>query len=246
MQYKPTCNMPTDALQSFLGSIVTIADECATGYEKTVCALEHVDGDDPPARRDRIMQELRTGGLDLVGNCDLISEGFDAPRCDVAILGSPTRSVTNYLQRAGRAMRPREGKTALILDLAGISHELGLPDEVRAWSLEDGEVREPKKAHARPHDCPKCLTVFYGRICPQCNHAEPLAEVNQVETELEDARTGAPAKAKTGNRRSDLWRDVAIAKAAADPRRALLAVAERRGYKPGWAEHILRAWKMAA
>ena len=25
-------------------------------------------------------------------------------------------------------MRPREGKEALILDLAGISHELGLPE----------------------------------------------------------------------------------------------------------------------
>ena len=117
---------------------------------------------------------------------------------------------------------------------------------MRQWSLEDGEMREPKKAHARPHDCPRCYTVFYGRVCPHCQHAEPMAEVNQVETELEDASTGVPAKAKTGNRRNDLWRDVAIAKKAPDPRRALLAVAERRGYKPGWAEHILRAWSMAA
>ena len=129
-----------------------------------------------------------------------------------------------------------------MLDLAGVSHELGLPDEVREWSLEDGELREPKKAHQRPRDCPLCYTVYYGRICPGCKHAEPMAAVEMVETELEDARTGAPAKAKTGNRRNDLWRDVAIAKKAADPRRALLAVAERRGYKPGWAEHILRAW----
>ena len=40
---------------------------------------EHVDGDDHPARRDRIMNELRTGGLDVVGNCDLISEGSTLP-----------------------------------------------------------------------------------------------------------------------------------------------------------------------
>ena len=214
---------------------------CASLRELGIRA-EHVDGDDPPARRDRIMGEFKTGGIEVIGNCDLISEGFDAPSCDVAMLGSPTRSVTRYLQQAGRAMRPREGKVALVLDLAGISHELGLPDEVREWSLEDGEMREPKKAHARPRDCPRCYTVFYGRVCPGCKHSEPMAAVEMVETELEDARTGAPAKAKTGNRRSDLWRDVAIAKKAADPRRALLAVAERRGYKPGWAEHILRAW----
>ena len=189
------------------------------------------------------MNALKTGGLDVVGNCDLISEGFDAPRCDVVMLGSPTRSVTRYLQMAGRAMRPRDGKTAMILDLAGISHELGLPDEVREWSLEDGEIREPKKAHQRPRECPQCKTMFYGRGCPYCHHAEPLAEVNEVETELEEARSGGVATAtKKGNRRADLWREVGMAKRAPDPRKELLAVAERRGYKPGWAEHILRAW----
>ena len=62
---------------------------------------EHVDGTDPTARRDRIMNELRTGGLDVVGNCDLISEGFDAPACEVIIMGSPTQSVTQ-LPSAGR------------------------------------------------------------------------------------------------------------------------------------------------
>ena len=78
------------------------------------------------ARRDRIMNELRTGGLDVVGNCDLISEGFDAPACEVIIMGSPTRSITRYLQQAGRATRPGVGKTALILDCAGNAHELGI------------------------------------------------------------------------------------------------------------------------
>ena len=90
-------------------------------------------------------------------------------------------------------MRPMAGKTALILDLAGISHELGLPDDVREWSLDDGEIREGKKAHKRPRDCPRCQTVFWGRICPHCNHSEPMAEVNQVDTELEEA-TGATPK----------------------------------------------------
>ena len=112
---------------------------------------EHVDGDDPPARRDRIMNEFRTGGIDIVGNCDLISEGFDAPACEVIMMGAPTRSVTRYLQQAGRAMRPGVGKTALVLDLAGISHELGLPDEVREWDLADGEIQATQES-------PRCAT----------------------------------------------------------------------------------------
>ena len=130
------------------------------------------------------MNALKTGGLDVVGNCELISEGFDAPGCEVAILGSKTNSVTNYLQKAGRPMRPGPDKVALILDCAGISHELGLPDDVREWSLEDGEVREVEKARKSPRDCARCHTVFWGRVCPQCQYSEPLAEVDEVDTEL--------------------------------------------------------------
>ena len=206
---------------------------------------EHVDGDDPPARRDRIMTEFRTGGIDVVGNCDIISEGFDAPTCEAVLLGAPTRSVTRYLQQAGRAMRPGEGKTALVLDLAGISHELGLPDEVREWDLADGEIRQPKKAHAAPRECAQCHTVFYGRVCPTCAYAVPLAEIQQVETELEEAK-GPDRAMKQGNRRNDLWRDLAIAKRSTNPEKAVYALAQRKGYRPGWASHILRAWRMAA
>ena len=64
--------------------------------------------------------------------------------------------------------------------------------------LKMGRLREPKKAHARPRDCPRCYTVFYGRVCPSCQHAEPMAVVNQVETELEDASTGVASQGEDG------------------------------------------------
>ena len=137
----------------------------------------HVDGDDHAARRDRIMAEFRDGAIQVVGNCDLISEGFDAPSCSAIMMGNPTRSITRYLQMAGRAMRPGTGKLALILDLAGISHELGLPDEAREWTLEDGEVSARRKKEAKPRECPQCHTMFYGRKCPECAYQSPLAQV---------------------------------------------------------------------
>ena len=167
-------------------------------------------------------------------------EGFDAPRCDVVMLGSKTSSTTRYLQQCGRAMRPREGKTALILDLAGISHELGLPDETREWSLEDGEISDIGKAHKRPRSCARCYTAFYGRTCPTCQHVIPLAEVSEVETELEEAVAATP-KAKSGGRRQELMRELAIAWRSGDPPKSIKELGERRGYKPGWAQAILRA-----
>ena len=224
-----------------------------TDHSKRVCAAlrelgvraEHVDGNDPPARRDRIMGALKTGGLDLVGNCNLISEGFDAPACEVVIDGAPTTSVTQYLQRQGRHRRVDDAnpnKVALSLDCAGNSHELGLPDDVREWSLDDGEIREGKKAHKRPRDCPRCQTVFWGRICPHCNHSEPMAEVNQVDTELEEATGATP---KVGGRRltrKQLNQQLAVAHGAPNKEKALLEIAARNGYKKTWAYAILRVW----
>ena len=84
---------------------------------------EHVDGTDLNSRRDRVFGDLRRGDIDVVGNCDLASEGLDIPGCDCVILGKPTRSLTRYLQMCGRAMRPGPGKIARILDLEGISHD---------------------------------------------------------------------------------------------------------------------------
>ena len=127
-------------------------------HSKQVCAAlrargvraEHVDGTDTMGRRDRVMLEFKAGDVDVVGNCDLISEGYDAPACDAILMGASTNSVTRYLQQAGRAMRYRPGKTALVLDLAGISHDLGLPDDVREWSLESGELDKRGKPNG---DC---------------------------------------------------------------------------------------------
>ena len=216
-----------------------------TGHSKRVCEglrergvrAEHVEGTDPTARRDRIMNELRTGGLDVVGNCDLISEGFDAPACEVIIMGSPTQSVTRYLQQAGRAMRPGIGKTALILDCAGNAHELGLPDEVREWTLDDGEVNEDKAKKKHPRVCIKCYTAFYGRMCPNCLYSEPLGEVPETITELVEAQWVAkPAP----TRRKQLNYELAMAWQADDPKSAVREVGRQHGYKSGWAEHILR------
>ena len=204
----------------------------------------HVDGDDHSARRDRIMAEFRDGAIQVVGNCDLISEGFDAPGCSVIMMGSPMRSITRYLQQAGRAMRPGAGKRALVLDLAGNSHELGLPDEPREWTLGDGEVSERRKKKAKPRECPSCHTMFYGQKCTECAYQSPLAEVEETRTDLVEA-TGRPeTPAKRPNRRSDVWRELGIARQQPDVRAAVEAIAERRGYKHGWVGHILSAWGM--
>lgn len=203
----------------------------------------HVDGDDLPNYRDSVMRSFKGSALEVVGNCDLISEGFDAPACEVVILGKRTKSITRFLQQAGRAMRPGEGKTALILDLAGICHDLGLPDDPREWTLEDGEVSKRKGGEAVLRKCSECSTLHYGPRCNYCGHQAALPEeIEEASVELVEARsaTAAPRKAK----RSEVWKELAVAKRAPDPRVAVEEIARRRGYQFGWVGHILRAWGM--
>ena len=198
----------------------------------------HVDGDDPTPRRDRIMQEFRDRAIDVVSNVDLISEGYDAPACETVVLADRTVSIVRYLQRVGRAMRPAPGKTAQVLDTVGIVHLLGLPDEDRVWTLADGEVSERKTAEQKPRVCPECHTAFYGRACPGCQYVSALPPVEEADVELREA---SRRKRAPGGRRAELNREIAAAMASGDPMQGLLDIAERRGYKQGWAGIMLRS-----
>ena len=106
-------------------------------------------------------------------------------------------------------------------------------------------MRDGKKAHKRPRDCPRCQTVFWGRYMSALRiPVQPMAEVNQVDTELEEA-TGATVKTVKGGRRKELNRELAqVHQLPRDHQeRALIDLAARRGYKPGWARQVWRIWQ---
>ena len=55
---------------------------------------------------------------------------------DAVQLARPTKSLTLFLQQAGRCMRPHQNKQyGIILDNAGLWKEHGLPKMERNWSL---------------------------------------------------------------------------------------------------------------
>jgi superfamily II DNA or RNA helicase len=63
----------------------------------------------PEDERNLIINRFRKGEIDLLCNCQVAAEGFDAPPTQTVFMFRPTRSRTLALQIWGRAMRPLPG-----------------------------------------------------------------------------------------------------------------------------------------
>jgi superfamily II DNA or RNA helicase len=72
--------------------------------------------------KENIIHQYKTGGLDVLVNCEMLTTGFDAPETNVAIIARPTESLVLYLQMIGRALRgkpdqsPKTAKIYTVLD----------------------------------------------------------------------------------------------------------------------------------
>lgn len=188
----------------------------------------HIDGETPPAQRDRIVDSFRNGEITVLCNVDLISEGFDVPDCECAILLRPTKSLTLFIQQSMRCMRYKEGKRAIIIDHVGNYARHGMPDDDREWSLEkkDHEKREKKQENTvSVTQCPECFYTFrteeHGRTCPNCSYTLP----NKREVEEEEGELICVSNFKLDFKDPD----------SCSSYKELAAYAKMRGYKPGWA-----------
>ena len=194
----------------------------------------HVDGSTPKAERQRIMNDFRRGAIDILCNVDLISEGFDVPDCECAILLRPTQSLALYIQQSMRCMRYRKGKKAVIIDHVGNYARFGMPDADRSWTL-DGRKRQKNEISASEEvkikECPQCFAVFKPfaddgtqvKICPHCGYEFPKKERTEIESESAELKKieGFVLDFKTPEECNSYSE--------------LLDYAERHGYKKGWA-----------
>jgi superfamily II DNA or RNA helicase len=75
---------------------------------KPNCAA-FVSGETPRDERKRIMDGFRAGEFQFLSNCQVATEGFDAPTASVIGLARPTKSRSLYAQMVGRGTRTLPG-----------------------------------------------------------------------------------------------------------------------------------------
>lgn len=127
--------------------------------------------------RDMRLASFAAGRVRVLVNVFILTEGWDCPEIDVVILARRFGSIGPMTQAVGRGRRPARGKeVCTILDLTGITHILGDPDEERKYSLTG--VGIARKGIAGPTYCVVCGTIMPQDVmaCPTCDRPRDVAE----------------------------------------------------------------------
>lgn len=202
----------------------------------------HIDGTTPADERDVTLGQLRSGVLDVVCNCQVLTEGFDAPDVGCIVLARPTKSFGLYRQIVGRGLRPAKGKEfCVVLDHAGATLEHGFVDEPVGWDLNEKKRAQRPAMSSREGagvrklvDCPEChATRWQGRPCSSCGwrphgygEGQPFMDGDLVELDRH-GNVRKHAKPVT------TWEPETFF-------RQLLWIVQEKGYSPGWAGHKYR------
>ena len=161
---QPTVCFATDvAHANFIGS----------AFDKVGVTNCVITAKTPMEDRWPIFEQFAKGEIKILINVGTLVAGFDAD-CRCAIYARPTKSLMRWVQCIGRILRTAEGKEkAILLDHSGTIEELGFPEDVEIYSLDDGKNTkaiadkvEKDKAEKKPKICPN----------EECKHTKPVGE----------------------------------------------------------------------
>ena len=199
-----------------------------------------IDGSMSQKERNKRMDMFRKGDVQILCNCNLISEGVTLPNASVALLLRPTCSLPLFIQQACRVLTPVEGKKAVIIDFVNNVQKHGMPTETHNWSLSQSvhkrkEFNEDGTLSIR--QCESCFKCFKtAPKCPYCGYeytvkGRELKSVKEVELKKIEA-----IEREEQERQKKLARmEVGQCRTIAD----LQKIAKERGYAKGW------VWQMA-
>jgi superfamily II DNA or RNA helicase len=236
--YKEIC--PGTAAIAFCHS-VEAAHEFAEKCNAAGIKAAAVDGTMSDYQREMYLDNLDSGAIQVLANCELLGEGVDVPRVETVILMRPTMSESLFLQQCGRGLRAdreRDKRYCYVLDHVGNCHEHGLPDEPRTWTLQGKTPRSKgDTAEVTPATvtCRNCFAMFRpAPTCPRCGAEMPK---NERELKMIDGQLmliSDPALLKREEKaRAKQELDLAIGRA-----RTLddfKQIAKERDYAPNWA-----------
>jgi len=175
------------------------AVEVAESFADRGHRADFVEGEMPLRERDKIIRRFARGKIDVLTNCQLLTEGFDLPPIQTVVLARTIGSQSLYLQMVGRGSRPYEGKKRyLVLDLVGNARMYGHPEDERVFSLQGRPItlKNESEIERRPR-CRNCGYVFVepARTCPVCSMPVQRVKGRKIHEKVLSRMTSAQAAA---------------------------------------------------
>ena len=168
----------------FFCSGVKHANHIAEALRERGISAESVDGSTTKSDRERILSDFKSGKLQAVTNCAVLTTGFDAPNIDLIAMLRPTMSPGLYVQMAGRGLRLKDHTDhCLVLDFAGAVATHGPITSVQPpKKAGSGDGTAPVKA------CPECAELVHlsAKTCPACHYIFPIPEAKILELRTDD------------------------------------------------------------
>ena len=232
--YSKICpNMPAIAFCSTIEHARHTAEQfCNSGFN-----FKCIDGTMSDFDRRDAIEGLGSGRYDGLTSCNIISEGTDIPVVGCAIFLRKTKSLSLYLQQAGRVLRPYSGKEySIILDHVRNVENHGFPEDERDWSLEGRRKQKRDEDEIFIRTCPQCYACYKSslRACPVCGFGAENAIKSQREIEFIDAELVEIQKVQKERERKE-----------ADAFNKLLELGKQRGYSNpyAWGKIVLNSRK---
>jgi DNA repair protein RadD len=237
--YKMHCHGQTAV---YFCQSVRHSDKLADEFTTAGVACKAIHGDKTKQEINQTLKELAQGKIFGLAVCEMAGEGFDLPLISAIFFLRLTRSLSKYLQGAGRAMRGADGKTCcLMFDHVGAVQEFGHPGAPRTWSLE-GKTEIIDDGEADMRQCEKCYLWISEYPCEQCGHTpkkgtgsgaqeEPTVNKYGMLVLLDEPEAPAPKKPPRKMTRSDIGVNLANINNPLDWHRW----AKANGYTPAWA-----------
>jgi superfamily II DNA or RNA helicase len=204
---------------------VAEAERYALGFHAIGASARVVSDRCSADERASALDSLANGSLDVLCNVNVLTEGWDCPRVSCVIVGRRCGSQGLWIQMTGRGLRTYEGKEdCVLLDLCGLAHVLGRPDDDRVYQLDgEGITLAAKNPIAGMRLCRVCGAPLEDRAkCGECGKDHSAAEMRSVAEDLDD------------------WRDAyAAALREIKPTKPAIALASmmrqatEKGWKPG-------------
>lgn len=225
---------------------VNHSEQTAEMFNKNGISAVSIDGSMSQKERNKRMDLFKSGKVQILCNCNLISEGVTLPNASVALLLRPTCSLPLFIQQACRVLTPVEGKKAVIIDYVNNVQRHGLPTDNHQWSL--SQTVEKRKQHNDDgtlsiRQCENCFRCFKtAPKCPYCGYEYKVKgrELKAIQ-DVELKQIQAVEKEEQEKQRKDNRREQGMCKTYQE----LYELAKKRGYKnpSGWAYFIMKGRK---